>query len=390
MGGTDCNGLGIIRAFGKRKIPVILLNINNYDVMRYSKYVTLRLKCPNTLECEDSLVNFLIKFGRHINEKIMFIPASDYEVLFLSKNKERLEQYYYIPTPSYEIVQNIVNKKKFYKMLEKMNFPHPKTYFPKDLDDLQRMGYEINYPFIIKPAYSFQFFQEFGKKNFVIHSYDELLWAVNKLRNKSLEIIVQELIPGRDIYMFYTYLNKQSEPIAICGYDKILQFPDDFGSGSYCRSRLRASPIKECIRLLREIKYHGFAEPELKKDPRDGVYKLLEINARTTTQNRLAAACGVDIEYLAYLDARGELNKNYSTFRENINWAADLTYILSCLRLQRQGQLKFKDMLRIIKTRKVHSIRDFDDPFPYIFYMFKLSLRTVNQKVKALTQSMRF
>ena len=46
--------------------------------------------------------------------------------------------------------------------------------------------------------------------------------------------------------------------------------------------------------LLKEIGYYGLSEVEFKKDPRDGRYKLLEINARTWLWHSLAIRCGVD------------------------------------------------------------------------------------------------
>ena len=45
---------------------------------------------------------------------------------------------------------------------------------------------------------------------------------------------------------------------------------------------------------------------EFKRDPRDGGYKLMEINARHWLWHSLAAACGVNLSYVAYRDAIGD------------------------------------------------------------------------------------
>ena len=117
-----------------------------------------------------------------------------------------------------------------------MKIPHPKTYFPKNVIDLWLMGKEVDYPYIIKPAYSSTFQEEFGRKCFLINSSQELKRAVDKLRGKSFEVMVQEIIPGEETYEFYTYLNKQSDPLGICGWDRIRQYPPGFGTGSFCKS----------------------------------------------------------------------------------------------------------------------------------------------------------
>ena len=44
---------------------------------------------------------------------------------------------------------------------------------------------------------------------------------------------------------------------------------------------------------------------EFKRDPRDGLYKLIEINARHYGTHALASAAGVDLSHVAYEDALG-------------------------------------------------------------------------------------
>jgi len=368
----SCNTLGVIRAFGRRGIPVVYIDSERSTMVRYSKYITKRLKCKSTRESETEFINVLLDFGKQISGQMMIIPTGDRVVLALSKHKHELEQFYHLPVPTFETVQKLVNKKNFYKLLAEMQIPHPNTYFPESLTELRLMGREVAYPYIIKPAYSHLFQEEFGRKVFVINSPQELDWAVGRLRDKDLEVMVQEIIPGKEIYMFCTYLNRKSEPLAICGYDKIRQYPPDFGSGSFCKSSLRSSPVEECIQLLQAIGYYGFAEPELKKDPRDGKYKLLEINARTTTQNRLAAACGVDIEYIAYLDAGGRCIKNLFSFRSDIFWVDDFADLLSCLMLLKRKELGIGEVVKSFKDRKVHSVAAWDDSAPLIVRAFNL------------------
>ena len=285
--GNRCsNDLGVIRGLGRHGIPIILLDVDRSSMTRYSKYISKKLTCPDPKGSEIRFINFLLDVGKQMDKKCMIIPIGDAEVMALSKYKEKLERFFLLPIPSFEVAQKLVNKKKFYKLLDQISIPHPKTYFPEDISELKSIGREIDYPYIIKPAYSHLFGEEFNTKGFVINSPQELDRAAEKLRDKNLEVVIQEIIPGKEIYMFYTYFNKKSEPIAICGYDKLRQYPPDFGCGSLCKSAWRSVPIDSAIQVLKAIKYHGIAEPEFKRDPRDGKYKLLEINARTTTESR--------------------------------------------------------------------------------------------------------
>ena len=59
------------------------------------------------------------------------------------------------------------------------------------------------------------------------------------------------------------------------------------------------------LRFLAALGYRGLSQVEFKRDPRDGRYKLMEINPRLYQWHGLAAACGVDLPRLAYCDLLG-------------------------------------------------------------------------------------
>lgn len=340
------------------------------------------------MESETEFVNVLLDFGQQIDSSMIIIPTGDMEVLALSKYIRELEQFYFLPVPGHHVVQKLVNKRSFYKLLAEMQIPHPKTYFPESIAELQLIGRETAYPYIIKPDYSSPFQKEFGRKCFVITSLRELNWAIDRLRGKNLEVMIQEIVPGKEIYEFYTYLNRKQEPLGICGWDKIRQYPPDFGTGSFCKSSWRSSVIEQGTRLLKAIGYYGFAAPELKKDPRDGEYKLIEINARTTLQNRLAAACGADIEYIAYLDLTGQTAKNSVFPHNNVLWVDDFTDALSCFIHLKRYDINIVEIVKTLKARKVHSVMASDDPVPLfaraIILSFHVLCRLFSNLISAL------
>ena len=366
--GITANSLGVIKGFGRRGIPVVYLDSEPFCMCRYSRYISQRLKCQSLRKSETEFINVLLDFGKQIDNKMVIIPTGDREVLALSKYKKELEQFYHLPIPTHEILQKLVNKKIFYKLLAEMQVPHPRTYFPENTTELALMGKEIDYPYIIKPAYSSPFQEEFHKKCFVINSSQELDWAVKRLRGKNLEFVMQEIIPGKEVYELYTYFNKESEPLAICGWDKIRHYPPDFGSGSFCRSIWRPSAVEQGIQLLKAIGYYGLAAPELKKDLRDGKYKLLEINARTILQNRLTAACGIDITYIACLDAIGQPVNDSPSQCNDILWVDDFVDLLSCWIHLRRKEIGIGEIVKSLRAKKVHSVVAWDDPAPLIVH----------------------
>lgn len=372
-GDNSINNLGVVRNLGRHGVPIILISPNHRDMVRYSKYVSRRITYPYTKESKIQFVNFLLDVGKKMDKKYVLIPTSDEEALIYSKYKNKLNQFYILPVPSFEIVQKLVNKKEFYKLLDMMSIPHPRTYFIEDISKLKSIGQEIDFPYIIKPAYSHLFSKEFGTKNFVINSSQELNQAIDKLRGKNMDVVIQEIIPGNEIYMFYTYFNRQSEPVAICGYDKLRQYPPDFGSGSLCKSVWRHIPIDSAIQVLKTIKYHGMAEPEFKKDPRDNQYKLIEINSRTTTESILPARCGVNVEYTAYLDTIGRYVDEPFSPKNDILWVDEIGDLLSCLMQIRGGRFGVREVFRSLKGKRVYAIAAWDDPLPFFVSLLNFS-----------------
>jgi D-aspartate ligase len=383
---TD-NSLGVIRGFGRLGIPVVYLDSKVPSISRYSRYISQRLKCPGFRKSETEFIKVLLDFGRQLDNKMVIMPANDWDVLALSRYKKELEPFYYLPVPGYEIVHKLVNKKLFYKMLAEMKVAHPRTYFPEDTDELASMGQEIGYPYIIKPADSLSFQDAFHKKCFVVNSPQDLERAVGRLKGKNLEVMIQEIIPGEEIYEYYTYFNKESEPLAICGWDKIRHYPPQFGCGSFCRSIQRLPAIEPGIQLLKGMGYHGLAAPEVKKDSRDGQYKLLEVNARVTLQNQLVTACGVDITYIAYLDAIGQPLGDLPPPLDDVFWVDDFVDQLSCLILLARKEISVRDIARSLTVRKVHSVAAWDDLLPLIVHMYHLGIGALRLLLGKITGS---
>jgi D-aspartate ligase len=367
------NTLGVVRCFGRRGIPVFYVDMEKGAISRYSRYVSKRLSPQYSQQSEVALINTIMQFSPYLDRKIMIIPTGDDEVLAISKHRDKLEKVYILPVSDYEIVHKLVNKKLFYKMLAEVQFPHPTTYFPESNEELLAMGRDIPYPYIIKPAYSLSFRRAFNTKCLVISSHRELERAVNRLKLKDEEVMLQEIVPGNDYYEFYTYFDKKSLPLAACGWKKIRHYPPNFGSGSFCKSEQLPYEIGRCNELLKSLGYHGFAAPELVRDPRDDSYKLLEINARTTLQNRLAAACGVDIEYIAYLDLNGLSMENLRHPIGNVIWIDDFLDLATRLILLKRKKITIKGLFHCSIVRKVHSVMAWDDPIPQCIHMFILS-----------------
>jgi predicted ATP-grasp superfamily ATP-dependent carboligase len=63
--------------------------------------------------------------------------------------------------------------------------------------------------------------------------------------------------------------------------------------------------VRNVRRLLAELRYRGVFNIEFKQDERDGTFRIIEVNARPYWLIAHTATAGMDLPWLAYLDAQG-------------------------------------------------------------------------------------
>jgi len=115
-------------------------------------------------------------------------------------------------------------------------------------------------------------------------------------------VMVQELIPGGGETQFsYAGLLLDGHPLASVVARRARQYPMDFGRFSTFVELVDEPGVESTARrLLTAIRYTGLIEVEFKRDPRDGCYKLLDMNPRVWGWHTLGQRVGVDFPYLLW------------------------------------------------------------------------------------------
>lgn len=371
---TGGTGLGVIRSLGRRGIPVIGLDPSRGSIGFFSRYCK-SIVCPDPENKEEDYIDVLLSLGEQMNSKGVLFPTADVDVLTISKHRDKLEKYYEFSMAKLDVVEKLVNKRKFYEMLEDLDVPHPKTYFPNDISDVKEINKEITYPYIVKPVLSTNFGREFSVKCFKANSGDELIKTYNRASSSGHAVVIQEVIPGNDtsIYGFCSYFNCKFEPIGIFIYKKIRGCPEGFGLCCLVESIWEPELVKIGTQLIQNIGYHGISEIEFKKDSRDDAFKIIEMNARTWGENGLSARCGVDLSYMAYMDAIGEDVEKVISQKKGTKWLYMFDDIRSSFKSMFKGGLSFTEYINSLKGEKEYAIFAWDDPVPFLISPFNLS-----------------
>jgi D-aspartate ligase len=371
--GGDFQALGVLRSLAKHNVPVYLLD-EGLCISRFSRYIRKFMKCPDTGK-KDLLLEFLLDLAQKEDLKGWIIyPNDDETVRFLAKHKEQLEEYYKVTTPSWETVQFACEKKLTYELAAKCGITTPKTLYPRNVTELEQL--EIEFPVIIKPSVKEPFYSKTGKKAIRVNSKKELIDEYNRVVQLAgrTEIMIQELIPGGTENLFSVgSLCKNGELLAGVVAWRLRQHPMDFGHATTYAETVNIPELEELAnRILKAMGYYGLSEVEFMRDPREGQYKLIEINPRPWGWHTLALGAGVDLPYLLYRDMLGEEVRQNGTTVGQAMWIRLVTDIPTVVTALFKGQLGFADYFKSLKGKKQFAVFSFKDPMPFIVELFML------------------
>jgi D-aspartate ligase len=374
FGGGSINALGVLRNLGKNRVKVYYVEEEKNEAV-FSRYCKKSFIVPGIYGDSGRLRNFLAKFKKEKSSSAVVFSGSDIFCLNLSSLKDEMVEDFHFVLPSKEIVETLVNKKKFYQSLDKHMIPHPITYFPKCLDDVEKISKNVDYPVYVRPSISQIFAKQFRKKGFVAGSEKELIRYCALAERYGINFMIQEIIPGPAMNLFGIcgYFNKNAGPMGLFAYHRLREWPHKFGTNSLIESVSISdvSSIKDLtVDYLRSIGYYGLMEAEFKKDPRDGNFKFLEVNARSWWQNSFPTKCGINLVLMAYLDTIGGEIRYQEKYKVGVKWIYFLNDLRSVIKMLRNREIaipKWVSSLRMIDDCAYFSA---DDLLPWVLSPF--------------------
>ena len=371
LGADSPNGLAFVRSLGRKGIPVLSVGSKRHSAMqsRYGNAFTL----PWQDGGEAALLELLERVGRQLPVKGAIMACGDDYVMFLSQHRAALDACYEIVLPDATTLGRLASKKYQYRLAEEAGVPIPQTF---SLDhDLSAVASRLPFPCVVKSVYSQQWaqYQEQAGiaskvKLLVAHSAQELAEHARIIADSGIEWVAQELVEGGDdqLYALYAYFDRNSQPLAAFVRRKLRQWPVNFGNGCYSVGVREDEVIDLAVKMFQSIGYQGLTNTEFKRDPKDGKFKLIEINVRSASQVNLAIDSGVDLPYIAYRDMLHQSVQPVLTYRQGVKWINLTSDIRAFLEYRRRGQLGLGGWLASLAGVRSHAYFACDDPLPAV------------------------
>jgi D-aspartate ligase len=362
--GGDYQGLGIVRSLGKMGVPVCVID-DEHSISRFSRYATHSVRVSD-LRQEEPTVATLLRIGRSLNlQGWVLFPTRDEIVAALARNRSTLSEVFRVPVPEWDTVHWMLDKRKTYQLAKQLNIPFPKTWSPLTEEALDEIG--SPFPLVLKPAIKEHFFYATKAKAWRVNSRAELhlMFRRASALTGASEVLIQDMIPGDGRQQFsYCAFFKDAKAIGSMVTRRRRQHPHDFGRASTFVETIDL-PALEALssRFLRHINYYGLVEVEFKLDPRDGQFKLLDINARTWGYHALGSHAGVDFPSLLYRD---QLSSPLEPCRgrPGVSWVRLLTDVPTGLIDVAAGRLRFRDFCQSLRNYHIEAVFNREDPVP--------------------------
>ncbi|MFT8330986.1 carboxylate--amine ligase [Bifidobacterium psychraerophilum] len=243
---------------------------------------------------------------RYPGSVLLLIPCGDDYSALLSRYRDELSQYFTFTSVNDQLHTALSYKSSFYDYCERYDLPHPKTLALSKQAFLEgrHRALPFAFPVALKPADSVEYLSiDFPgrKKAYTLGTQEELNEVVDSIYGAgySSDIIIQDFIPGGDgnMRVLNAYVDQHHQVRMMFLGHVLLADPTPEAIGNY------AAIIPDfneslCLRIkhfLEDIRYEGVANFDLKFDPRDGEYKLFEINLRQGRTNFFVSLNGFNL-----------------------------------------------------------------------------------------------
>lgn len=317
------NGLTAIRSLGRMGAPVFAVD-HRPSALGFRSRHAMPVAAPDPGADPAGYAALLRELGDAIGSSSPILPTHDPPVNAIARHRDELGDRFRYPFPDRDTLALVQSKREQLARAAAADVDIPDTAHPRSGAEAVAEATRIGYPVLVKPSNPDGFRRRFRRQAFRCENPEELARAYADA--EPFEPMVQELIPGGDdeLYTVGSYVAADGTVLGLFGGRKLRQSPPGIGTCRVGEALWVQETVDAALRLLRAFHFHGVSQVEFKRDPRDGRFKLMEVNPRLWLWHGLAAALGVDFARIAYDDLLGRPPAPVTTEGKHGRWAITL------------------------------------------------------------------
>ncbi|MFC3689612.1 carboxylate--amine ligase [Aquipuribacter hungaricus] len=251
----------------------------------------------------DVLVDVLARVAPDDGLPTLVLASADRLVSLLVQVRDRLGAHLTVPYVERPLLERLTDKASFSRLCEELGIPHPRTLVVDCAVDADPDTSSLRFPVFAKAASTVAYARVTfpGKsKGFVVPSPADLVDLLARVRASGYResFVVQDLIPGDDSGMrILTSYADRSSRVRYSSFGHVLleeHAPSAIGNPAAILTDHDEVSVEHARRLLEHVGWTGWANFDLKLDPRDGRSVFFELNPRLGRSNYYLAAGQVD------------------------------------------------------------------------------------------------
>jgi len=315
--------LGVTRSLGRLGVPVYGVHEGRWAPAANSRYLAGRVFWQPVPEQAERVQAGLLDLASRIGRPAVLIPTDDAGAIFLAEQGDPLRGAYLFPQPPPDLPRQVAGKYSLFRLCRELGVPSPRAVMAWSPGEAAGFAAEAGFPVIAKlaapwrqaaasrePAPAGGAARGPGlRSTTIVRTPADLDALYHRCAEAGLGLMLQEYIPaapGQD-WFFHGYCDAGSRPLAAFTGVKDRSYPAHAGLTSLGRAVPNRGLAGQVTGLLQRVGFRGLADLDLRRDPRDGEYKLLDFNPRLGAQFRLFADdAGIDVARAAYLDLTGQ------------------------------------------------------------------------------------
>ncbi|MCL1899736.1 MAG: carboxylate--amine ligase [Promicromonosporaceae bacterium] len=303
--GGDVGAYSLARAFHEAYgVRSIVISGTSTGLMRRSRILT-HLSEPR-IDDDAAVVDRLLTIARNsAGRRLIAVASTDWLVETLVGAAATLRAAgYVVPYVDAPLLARMTDKERFGALCRELDIPHPTTVVcqvPDFTGHLDTRG--LRFPVIAKASSSALMHDvtyDGKQKVHTVQTPEELAALLTRVREAGYPgaMIIQDYIPGDDSGMrILTCYSDQAGRVRFSGFGQVLleeHAPGALGNPAGIITEPNPAVAAQAARLLEQVGWTGFANFDLKHDPRTGDDVFFELNPRLGRSNFYLTAAGAN------------------------------------------------------------------------------------------------
>jgi D-aspartate ligase len=393
-------GINLVRTLGLAGLPAIVASSDPDEPAFASRYCVEGCLLPAS-DNPEAIAATLVALGTRLSIeegcRIPIMYGSDDALQLLYRYRDRLERYFLFLVSDPAVGNSLIAKDRFQRMARQRGLPVPRSLvFEGDGPGTLR---GTAGPVLVKPSTKVDWhhtvlcqrlFGGDGKARIFASGAEAAGHeVVAEFRD---QLTFQEYVPGGDdeLWSFHGFADENGEVLASFIGRKVRTYPTLTGESAFIELAHDDSLEALGREVARRCPLKGVFKMDFKRDPRNGHWYLLEINARYTLWHYLAASNGLNLARTTYDYLMYGMRPPERRASRDYRWLSLELDFRAYRELAARGELTATAWARsILGSRNVYNLFAWRDPEPWLRFWLRRVARRLDRALFRFTTAFR-